>query len=117
MSNHRRIGVVETEGGRRLLGAGGEELDRLVSHEAVGLDLRRTGHPQRRHSPGDLTWQMERLPAGGENGDPGAVIHHCPYQLGSRVDHVLAVVQHDDEFPRSELSGEDSHGRTSAGER
>ena len=49
MRNHRRIGVVETEGGCGLLGAGDEELDRLVPHQAAGIDrLRRIRHPERR---------------------------------------------------------------------
>jgi hypothetical protein len=117
MRNHSRVVVVQSEGGCGLLGAGDEELHRLIPHQAAGIDwFGRIGHSERRHSPSDLAGQMKRFPTGGQNSDARTVLNDCAYQPGSGVDHVLAIVQDDNELSCRELSSEGGHGRTRAGE-
>ena len=109
--HNQRVGVVEPKGGRCLLGAGDEQLHRFVPDQALSLDrLGWIRYAERRHSPCHLTWQMECLTAGGENGDAGAFVDDGPDEHRCGVDHVLAVVQHQEEFPGGELRAEGCSG-------
>jgi len=49
---------------------------------------------ERVQPPHGLADHAERLPAGGHDADPGAVAEHACRERRARVDHVLAVVEH-----------------------
>jgi hypothetical protein len=92
-----------------------EPLADLGDDPAVGVEVG-TGGParstksvrgvrrrQRRDRPDLLAVDAERLPARRQHDDPGALLDDAPGQPGGTVQHVLAVVQHEQQRPRGEV--------------
>ena len=96
------VALVEGEVGLGRGGPGHEQLHRgdrgEVGQRLVGV----ARHRQRRHRPHQLGRDAERLPAGGEDLHLRAPLQHQVDQLAGGVDHVLAVVEHQEEAARRE---------------
>jgi hypothetical protein len=91
------VAVVDDEPGHDVVGPVREQADRL------GLD-------HRRHPPDGLAGHAERLAAGGQHRHLRAGAQQRVHQLGGGVDHVLAVVQADQQPPIPEVHGQRPQG-------
>ncbi len=69
----------------------------------AGLGARQLGQRQRRHPQGDLAGDPQRLAAGGQDAQARAGPQQRVRELGTRLDQVLAVVQHQQRRPSLEM--------------
>ena len=69
------------------------------------------------HAPGDLALAVQRLAAGGQHAHAGPGAQQVLGQARARVDHVLAVVEHDDRLARGQVRGERLLRRALRGDR
>ena len=99
-------GRVEDEVGPDGGGSFGEQLDR------------RGPVDQGRHPPHPLAVDAQRLAAGGEDGGPWRTVEHRLDHLGAGIEHVLAVVEQEQDVPVGECldHGVDVVGRLAGGQ-
>ena len=72
---------------------------------------------QRRDAPGHLALAVQRLAARGEDAHAGAGAQQVFRQARTRVDHVLAVVEHDDGLTAGQVRGKGLLRRAPGGDR
>ncbi len=73
-----------------------EQADRVELGQLVRCESRTgDGHRHRRGTPGHLARHAQRHPAGGDDGEVRTRLHEIVHQARCGVDHVLAVVHHE----------------------
>ena len=92
LHDRRQGAVVEPESGARLGGSLGEQLD--SGGRARFVARARCRHAQRLQQMDGLPRQPERLPAGGQDGQPRALSVETLDQGDDRVEDVFAIVEH-----------------------
>ncbi len=75
-----------------------------MSASAAGLSFHCLGRGQAGHAPDDLTGHAERLAAGGQDLQSGAIFEQALCQVRSGFDQVLAVVQEQQDFPLAQVA-------------
>jgi hypothetical protein len=93
-----RGALVEGEPGRGRRGPRREQPHRTRRAHRIGIA--RGGHLQRQDLPQHLACHPERLPARGEDPQAGRGRQELPGERGNRVDHLFAVVEHQEQ-PRA----------------
>ena len=99
------LGDGETRAGGR--GPVGEQLDRLIAREFLGIGHRPGGRDiERDHLPDGFLRDAQRFLAGHQDAQPGAAGEQPLAQPGARIDQVLAAVQHDQDVPFFQRAGQ-----------
>ena len=94
------VRLVELEVGLRGAGALHEELHRGHVGELVEREVRTSRNRKGWHRPHQLGGDAERLAAGGQDLHVGTPLQHLLDELAGGVEHVLAVVEHEQHRPR-----------------
>jgi hypothetical protein len=97
----RRRALGEGEAGAHRARPLDEQLHRLVAGGHVGAGARRRAR-ERRHGPRHLALHGERLAARGEHGERGGGAQQRVGERRGVVDHVLAVVEHEEGAPAAQ---------------
>jgi hypothetical protein len=98
LENPGDVGVVHREAGPGIHGARHEQLHRLARRPLTGV----VREGQRSHTQDPLTVERERLATRRQHADMWAIREDEIRDLGSRVDHVLTIVEYQQELLRGE---------------
>jgi hypothetical protein len=99
-----RVRLVESEAGRDRAGTLDEEAHGLVAEERLRhLGGVRIGNRERRNAEDHLPRHTQGLAAGGEDRQARSRAKECVGERRARPDHVLAVVEHEQELARGQF--------------
>ena len=111
-----RVSVGQLERRPHRLSPLDEQADRLARRRCCCAADRFAGlgERERRHEPGALASDPERLAARGHDAEPRAASEQRLRQPGARLDQMLAVVQHEQRFPIAQRLEQGVPGRSDA---